>query len=75
MHVREGYKDLDRRSWRVFMWVDGQCHGVPEVLGRDKNMRQILPDVLKEELGAKQATDEVQQRRPQQQVPIRKIFG
>ncbi len=63
MHVREGYEDLDRRSWRVFMWSEGQCFGVPEVLGRDKNMRQILPDAVKEGLeGA-------------QQVPLKKLFG
>jgi hypothetical protein len=35
MHVREGYADLDRRSWRVFMWAEGDCYGVPEALGRD----------------------------------------
>ena len=46
MHVREGYTDLDRRSWRVFMWAEGDCYGVPEVLQRDKNMTKILPDEL-----------------------------
>ena len=32
MHVREGYADLDRRSWRVFMWAEGDCYGVPQEL-------------------------------------------
>ena len=30
MHVREGYTDLDRRSWRVFCWVKGHGYGCPE---------------------------------------------
>ena len=30
LHVREGYEDLDRRSWRVWMWNDGDCYGGPD---------------------------------------------
>ena len=29
MHIREAYSDMDRFSWRVWMWVDGDCHGGP----------------------------------------------
>ena len=29
LHVREGYEDMGRRSWRVWMWVEGDCYGVP----------------------------------------------
>lgn len=29
MHVREGYTDLDRRSWRIFLWTEGDCFGAP----------------------------------------------
>ena len=32
MHVREGYTDMDRRSWRVWMWEEGACFGGPEFL-------------------------------------------
>jgi hypothetical protein len=32
MHVREGYRDLDRRSWRVWMWAAGACYGGPNFL-------------------------------------------
>ena len=30
LHIREAYSDVDRFSWRVWMWVDGACHGAPE---------------------------------------------
>lgn len=29
MHIREAYTDMDRFSWRVWMWVGGECHGPP----------------------------------------------
>ena len=29
MHIREAYSDMSRFSWRVWMWVDGECHGPP----------------------------------------------
>eukprot|EP01043_Picozoa_sp_COSAG02_P044882 COSAG02_NODE_4050_length_5849_cov_4.000522_6_plen_57_part_00 len=29
MHIREAYSDMDRFSWRVWMWVDGDCLGRP----------------------------------------------
>ena len=69
MHVREGYADLDRRSWRVFMWAEGDCFGVPEVLERDSNMTKILPDAMQpDDLPAAVAP-------PRDKVPRSKLFG
>ena len=28
-HIREAFTDLRRRSWRVWMWTEGDCWGVP----------------------------------------------
>lgn len=30
LHAREGYADMGRRAWRVWMWVDGDCFGGPD---------------------------------------------
>jgi len=39
LHVREGYEDMGRRSWRVWMWVEGACYGGPDWI-RDANGRR-----------------------------------
>lgn len=28
-HMREPYSGLNRKAWRVWMWVEGDCYGVP----------------------------------------------
>ena len=30
LHAREGYADMGRRAWRVWMWVDADCFGGPD---------------------------------------------
>ena len=37
LHIREAYRDMDRFSWRVWMWVEGQCHGPPDDVMRGVN--------------------------------------
>jgi hypothetical protein len=32
LHVREGYADMGRRAWRVWMWAEGKCFGGPDEL-------------------------------------------
>ena len=39
LHVREGYADMGRRSWRVWMWAEGACYGGPDWI-RDANGRR-----------------------------------
>ncbi len=32
LHVREGYSDMRRSSWRVWMWAEGDCFGEPDTM-------------------------------------------
>ena len=41
LHVREPYVDLQRRSWRVWCWVDGKCYGAPDFLRQPTNVRPV----------------------------------
>ena len=29
-HIREGFTSLERKSWRVWMWKEGDCYGVAD---------------------------------------------
>ena len=29
-HIREGFTSLERKSWRVWMWKEGECYGVAD---------------------------------------------
>ena len=38
-HLREPYEDLDRHAWRVWMWKEGDCPGLPA-----KGVAKVHPD-------------------------------